>query len=41
VGDCIFDNFFGYLFDGEGENNLASHVEETKVLELRFFPKMW
>jgi len=29
--------FLGYLFNGEGENNLASHVEETKALELRFF----
>jgi hypothetical protein len=36
VGDPLFNKFLGYLFNGEGENNLASHVEETKALELRF-----
>jgi hypothetical protein len=26
----------GYFFDGEEENSLTSHVEETRALELGF-----
>jgi hypothetical protein len=33
------NSFLGYLLDGEEENNLASHVEETRALELRFSKK--
>jgi len=36
VGDHVPNSFLGYLLDGEEENSLASHVEETRTLELRF-----
>jgi hypothetical protein len=32
VGDHLFDTCLGYLFNGEGENSHASHVEETRAL---------
>jgi hypothetical protein len=40
-GDHILDSFLSYLFDKvQGENSLASHVEEIGALELRFSKKM-
>jgi hypothetical protein len=39
VGDDVPNKFFGYLLDGEEENSLASHVEETRALELGFSKK--
>ncbi len=33
VGDQLPNSFLGYLLDGEEENSLASHVEETRALE--------
>jgi hypothetical protein len=36
VGDRVFNSFLDYLFDGEEENSLASHVEETRALKLGF-----
>jgi hypothetical protein len=36
-GDHILNSFLGYLFDRvQGENSLASHVEEIWALKLRF-----
>ncbi len=36
-GDHILDSFLSYLFDKvQGENSLASHVQEIGALELRF-----
>jgi hypothetical protein len=32
VGDHLPNSFLGYLLDGEKENNIASYVEETRVL---------
>jgi hypothetical protein len=39
VGDDVPNSFVGYLLDGEEENSFASHVEETRVLELGFSKK--
>jgi len=36
VGDHLPNSFLGYLFDGEEENSLTSHVEERRALELGF-----
>jgi hypothetical protein len=36
VGDHLLNSFLSYFFDGEDKNSLASHVEETRSLELRF-----
>jgi hypothetical protein len=36
VGDHLPNSFLGCLLDGEEENSLASNVEETRALELRF-----
>jgi len=32
VGDHLPNSFLGYLLDGEEENSLTSHVEETWAL---------
>jgi hypothetical protein len=32
VGDHQLNSFLGYLFDGEEENSLTSHVEEIRAL---------
>lgn len=32
VGDHLPNSFLGYLFDGQEENTLPSHVEKTRVL---------
>jgi hypothetical protein len=34
VEDHLLNNVLNYLLDGEEENSLVSHVEETKALEL-------
>jgi hypothetical protein len=36
AGDYLPNSFLDYLFDEEKENSLASHVEETRALELGF-----
>jgi hypothetical protein len=36
VGDHLPNSFLGYLLDGEEKNSFASHVEETRALELGF-----
>jgi len=36
VEDHPPNSFLGYFFDGEEENSLTSHVEETRALELGF-----
>jgi hypothetical protein len=35
-GITYFIVFLGYLLDGEEKNSFASHVEETRALELGF-----
>jgi len=40
VGDHLLNIFLGFSFNGEEENSLASHVEETRALELRFCKKI-
>jgi hypothetical protein len=39
VGDHLPNSFLGYLFDGEEENSLTSHVEETKNFGIRVFQR--
>ncbi len=36
VGDYLPNSFLDYFFDGEKKNSLASHVEESRALELGF-----
>jgi hypothetical protein len=39
VGDHLINIFVGFSFNREEENSLASHVEETRALELGFCKK--
>jgi hypothetical protein len=36
VGDHLFHSFLGYMLDRGEKNSFASHVEETRALELGF-----
>jgi hypothetical protein len=37
VGEHLPNSLLSYLLDGEGQNNLTSHVENTRTLKLKTF----